>query len=88
MTGDEEQAPSAKRSRSAGARVRLGAEASSSSAAQQQPDENRQGIVDSWPADVEIGCAKQDWDYAPRWNLEEAFEHYIAPAIRTHYAQT
>lgn len=51
------------------------------------PDENRQAIVDSWPGDVDISCANTDWNYSPRWNLEEAFEHYIVPGIRTHYAQ-
>ena len=50
-------------------------------------DENRQDIVDSWPADVDCSRAASDWGYRPRWSLEEAFEHYIVPSIQTHYAK-
>lgn len=52
-----------------------------------EPDVNRQGIVDTWPADVDCSRAVADWGYRPRWTLEEAFEHYIVPSIQTHYAQ-
>ena len=52
-----------------------------------EPDANRQGIVDTWPADVDCSRAAADWGYRPRWSLEEAFEHYIVPSIQTHYAQ-
>ena len=52
-----------------------------------EPDEARQGIVDTWPEDVCCERAVADWNFSPRWNLEEAFEQYIVPSIRTHYAQ-
>ncbi|MAB83747.1 MAG: epimerase [Phycisphaerae bacterium] len=53
-----------------------------------EPDVNRQGIVDSWPEGVCTARAAADWGYAPRWNLDEAFEQYIVPAIQSHYAHT
>lgn len=49
-------------------------------------DEDRQGIVDSWPMDVDCTKAITDWNYHPRWTLEEAFKQYLAPTIRTQYA--
>ncbi len=52
------------------------------------PDEDRQAIVDSWPEDVDVTLARNDWGFSPRWGLEEAFSQYIIPSIRTHYAQT
>jgi len=51
------------------------------------PDVDRQAIVDSWPEDVDTTNAVADWEFSPRWNLEEAFSQYIVPSIRTHYAQ-
>ena len=50
-------------------------------------DEDRQGIVDSWPMDVDCTKAITDWGYKPRWTLEEAFDEYLVPSIRNHYAQ-
>jgi len=52
------------------------------------PDEDRQAIVDSWPEDVDVTLARNDWGFSPRWGLEDAFSQYIIPSIRTHYAQT
>jgi threonine 3-dehydrogenase len=50
-------------------------------------DEDRQGIVDSWPMDVDCTKAITDWDYTPRWTLAEAFDQYLIPTVRTQYAQ-
>ena len=36
-------------------------------------DERRQGIVDSWPADVDDCAARKDWGYAPMHDFERAF---------------
>src|SRR3712207_3663286 len=33
-----------------------------------QNDVRRQGIVDSWPEDVDDSAARQDWGFAPRYN--------------------
>lgn len=49
-------------------------------------DEKRQGIVDSWPADVDDSAARRDWGHAPRYGLEAAFGEYLIPTIRRRYA--
>ncbi len=49
-------------------------------------DEKRQGIVDSWPADVDDGCARRDWGHAPRYGLRAAFADYLIPTARRRYA--
>lgn len=50
------------------------------------PDERRQAIVDSWPADVDDSRARADWGFAPKMDLETAFEGYLVPNIRRRYA--
>ena len=48
-------------------------------------DIRRQGIVDSWPADVDDSTARRDWGFAPRYNFESAFREYLIPTIRARY---
>lgn len=48
-------------------------------------DVKRQGIVDSWPADVDDSQARRDWDHAPKHDLSSAFGDYLIPSIRRHY---
>lgn len=48
-------------------------------------DEKRQGIVDSWPADVDDSAARNDWGFAPQYGLENAFHDYLIPRIRERY---
>jgi nucleoside-diphosphate-sugar epimerase len=48
-------------------------------------DEKRQGIVDSWPADVDDTAARQDWGFTPRYDFDRAFEEYLIPTIRRRY---
>jgi nucleoside-diphosphate-sugar epimerase len=50
-------------------------------------DAKRQGIVDSWPADVDDTAARRDWGFAPRYDLGRAFREYLIPTIRERYAQ-
>jgi nucleoside-diphosphate-sugar epimerase len=50
-----------------------------------RPDEQRQAIVDSWPADVDDSAARRDWGFRPRHDLERAFEEYLVPGIRERY---
>ena len=50
------------------------------------PDPRRQSIVDSWPADLEVGRAQRDWGFKPEYDLERTFEGYLLPAIRRRYA--
>jgi nucleoside-diphosphate-sugar epimerase len=48
-------------------------------------DTRRQGIVDSWPADVDDSAARRDWGFAPRYNFESAFRDYLIPTIQARY---
>ncbi len=48
-------------------------------------DTKRQGIVDSWPADVNDCSARQDWGFAPQYNFDRAFSEYLIPTIRERY---
>ena len=50
-------------------------------------DEKRQGIVDSWPADVDDSAARRDWGFAPRYDFQRAFHEYLVPTIRKRYAK-
>jgi threonine 3-dehydrogenase len=49
------------------------------------PDPKRQGIVDSWPADVDDRSARQDWGFAPRLNFQDAFTQHLIPTIKRQY---
>ena len=49
-------------------------------------DDKRQGIVDSWPADVDDSAARRDWGFAPRYDFHRAFHEYLVPTIRERYA--
>jgi threonine 3-dehydrogenase len=49
------------------------------------PDLKRQGIVDTWPADVDDSAARADWGFAPRYDLQRAFSEYLIPTIREYY---
>ena len=48
-------------------------------------DDKRQGIVDSWPADVDDSAARRDWGFLPEHDLERGFSEYLIPTIRRHY---
>ncbi len=48
-------------------------------------DVKRQGIVDSWPEDVDDSAARRDWGLSPRYDLERAFSEYLIPTIRELY---
>ena len=49
-------------------------------------DRKRQGIVDSWPANVDDSAARADWGFAPSYDFTRAFADYLIPTIRRHYA--
>ncbi|MEA4812921.1 MAG: NAD-dependent epimerase/dehydratase family protein [Anaerolineaceae bacterium] len=49
------------------------------------PDIKRQGIVDTWPNDIDDSAARNDWDWAPEYDAKRAFEEYLIPAIRNRY---
>jgi nucleoside-diphosphate-sugar epimerase len=50
-----------------------------------EPDVKRQGIVDSWPVDVDDTAARADWGWAPAYDLERAFDEYLLPAVSRRY---
>ena len=50
-----------------------------------QPDLKRQGIVDSWPADLNDNDARRDWGWQPDYDLARAFDEYLVPNIRLRY---
>jgi threonine 3-dehydrogenase len=50
-----------------------------------QVDAKRQGIVDSWPADVDDAAARSDWGFAPTYDFDRAFQEYLIPTIRERY---
>ncbi len=33
-------------------------------------DELRQGIADSWPNSLDDSCARREWDWKPRYDLD------------------
>ena len=49
-------------------------------------DRKRQGIVDSWPADVDDSAARADWGFEPAYDFARAFSDYLMPTIRGLYA--
>ena len=51
-------------------------------------DAKRQGIIDTWPADVDDRAARRDWGFAPRYDFEHAFTEYLIPTIRQRYVRS
>src|SRR5258706_1758800 len=51
------------------------------------PDPRRQGIVDSWPEDVDDSLARTDWDWEPDYNVDKFFDEYFLPEIRKRYGK-
>jgi len=52
-----------------------------------RPDVKRQGIVDSWPADIDDSAARQDWDWQPDYDVARAFDEYLVPAVVRRYGR-
>jgi len=52
-----------------------------------QVDEKRQGIVDSWPEDVDDSAARRDWGFAPKHDFASAMREYLIPRIRQRYGR-
>jgi len=50
-----------------------------------KPDLKRQGIVDSWPADLNDDDARKDWSWEPDYDLERSFIDYLVPNIKNRY---
>ncbi len=52
-----------------------------------QNDTKRQGIIDSWPEDVDDSAARRDWGFAPAYDFTRAFRDYLIPTIGSRYAK-
>ena len=50
-----------------------------------EPNPRRQGIVDSWPEDVDASLARKDWDWKPDYDVDRFFDDYFLPEIRRRY---
>jgi nucleoside-diphosphate-sugar epimerase len=48
-------------------------------------DRKRQGILDTWPADVDDSRARNDWGWEPAYDLDRAFNEYLIPTIAERY---
>jgi nucleoside-diphosphate-sugar epimerase len=49
------------------------------------PDLKRQGIVDSWPADIDDTAARTDWGWQPDYDVNRSFTQYLIPNITRRY---
>ena len=47
----------------------------------------RQGIVDSWPEDIDDARARKDWGWEPDYDVDRFFEEYFLPEIRKRYGK-
>jgi threonine 3-dehydrogenase len=45
----------------------------------------RQGIVDSWPEDVDDSLARKEWGWKPDYDIDRFFDRYLLPNIRQRY---
>lgn len=52
-----------------------------------QPNPRRQGIVDSWPEDVDDSRARADWGWMPDYDVDKFFDEYFLPEIRKRYGK-
>jgi len=50
-----------------------------------EPNPRRQGIVDSWPEDVDDSLARKDWGWKPDYDVDKFFNEYFLPEIRKRY---
>jgi nucleoside-diphosphate-sugar epimerase len=50
-------------------------------------DKKRQGILDTWPSDVDDTAGRRDWGFAPRYDFDAAFREYLIPRIRERYGR-
>jgi len=51
------------------------------------PNPRRQGIVDSWPEDVDDSRARADWGWTPDYDVDRFFDDYFLPEIRKRYGK-
>jgi threonine 3-dehydrogenase len=52
-----------------------------------EPNPRRQGIVDSWPEDVDDSLARTEWNWKPDCDADAFFDGYFLPEIRKRYGK-
>ena len=52
-----------------------------------EPNPRRQGIVDSWPEDVDDSLARNEWNWKPDYGIDAFFDEYFLPQIRKRYGR-
>jgi len=52
-----------------------------------EPNPRRQGIVDSWPEDVNDSLARAEWGWKPGYDVDAFFDDYFLPQIRKRYGK-
>jgi len=52
-----------------------------------EPNPRRQGIVDSWPEDVNDSLARAEWGWQPDYDADAFFDDYFLPQIRKRYGK-
>ena len=53
-----------------------------------QPNPRRQGIVDSWPEDVDDTLARTEWGWKPDYDVDKFFDEYFIPEIKKRYRRS
>jgi threonine 3-dehydrogenase len=52
-----------------------------------EPNPRRQGIVDSWPEDVDDSLARAEWGWQPDYDADAFFDDYFLPEIKKRYGR-
>jgi nucleoside-diphosphate-sugar epimerase len=52
-----------------------------------EPNPRRQGIVDSWPEDVDDSLARSEWNWNPDYDADKFFDQYFLPEIKKRYGK-
>ena len=52
-----------------------------------EPNPRRQGIVDSWPEDLNDSLARTEWGWQPDYNVDAFFNDYFLPQIHKRYGR-
>ena len=50
-----------------------------------EPNIRRQGIVDSWPEDLDDSKAREEWGWKPDYAVDRFFNEYFLPEIKKRY---